>query len=72
MNNNRELSKVSVDYLRERGNLVIGDLDTPSFIRREFNLVYREKLTDKISGKVPGAVTKLFNILFGDEEISFA
>ncbi len=72
MNHKYELSKVSVDYLEENGNFVIGDLDTPSFIRKEFNLIYREKVGGKISGKVPGPVTRLFNILFGDEEISFA
>ena len=72
MNHKYELSKVSVDYLEENGNFVIGDLDTPSFIRKEFNLIYRENESEKISGTVPGPVTKLFNVLFGDEEISFA
>lgn len=72
MNNAYELRKAAVDYLNENGNFVIGDIDTPSFIRKEFNLVYREKEDKKISGKVPGPVTRLFNVLFGDEEISFA
>jgi len=67
-----ELKRISAEYLREHGQFVIGDIDTPSFIRKEFNLIYREKRTEKISGQVPGPVTKLFNILFGDEEISFA
>lgn len=72
MNNAYELRKAAVDYLDENGNFVIGDIDTPSFIRKEFNLAYREKEDKKISGKVPGPVTRLFNVLFGDEEISFA
>jgi len=72
MNYENELSKVSVDYLKENGDFIIGELDTPSFIRKEFNLIYREKKVTKISGEVPGVVTKLFNTLFGDEEISFA
>ena len=72
MNNAYELRKAAVDYLDENGNFVIGDIDTPSFIRKEFNLTYREKEDKKISGKVPGPVTRLFNVLFGDEEISFA
>ena len=72
MENKNELRKVAIGYLREHGQFVIGDIETPSFIRKEFNLIYREKESKKISGTVPGPVTKLFNILFGDEEISFA
>ncbi|MEN8221739.1 MAG: hypothetical protein ABFR36_00660 [Acidobacteriota bacterium] len=72
MEHKNELKRVSVNYLNEKGNTAISDLDTPSFIRKEFNLIYREKDGKKVSGKVPGPVTKLFNILFGDEEISFA
>ncbi len=72
MNHNNELKRMAVEYLNENGNFVIGDLQTPSFIRKEFNLIYREKDNRRISGKVPGPVTRLFNILFGDEEISFA
>ncbi len=72
MNYKNELKRISVSYLNEKGNTTIGELDTPSFIRKEFNLIYREKDEKKISGKVPGPVTRLFNVLFGDEEISFA
>jgi hypothetical protein len=72
MSRKNELRRIAVDYLEEKGNFVIGDIDTPSFVRKEFNLVYREKRTEKISGQVPGPITRLFNVLFGDEEISFA
>ena len=72
MDHKNELKRISVSYLNKKGNTAIGELDTPSFIRKEFNLIYREKDGKKISGKVPGPVTKLFNVLFGDEEISFA
>ena len=72
MENRNELRKVAVEYLRAQGQFVMGDIDTPSFVRKEFNLIYREKGEQKISGKVPGPVTRLFNTLFGDEEISFA
>ena len=72
MDHKNELKRISVSYLNEKGNTAIGELDTPSFIRKEFNLIYREKDEKKISGQVPGPVTRLFNVLFGDEEISFA
>ncbi len=72
MEHKNELRRVSVNYLNEKGNTAISDLETPSFVRKEFNLIYRDKGSEKISGKVPGPVTKLFNVLFGDEEISFA
>ena len=72
MKHKNELRNIAVDYLNSNGNFAIGDIDTPSFIRKEFNLVYREKRTEKISGQVPGPITRLFNILFGDEEIRFA
>jgi len=72
MDHKAELRRISVGYLNREGNTAISDLDTPSFIRKEFNLIYREKRENKISGTVPGPVTRLFNTLFGDEEIRFA
>ena len=38
---------------RRKGNTAIGELDTPSFIRKEFNLIYREKDEKKNIGPGP-------------------
>ncbi len=72
MKENIDLKAVAVEYLKENGELMIADLDTPSFIRKEFNLVYRETKSKKISSEVPGRISRLLDVLFGDEEVSFA
>ncbi len=72
MSNYTELEKIATNYLKENGQVSLGDIDTPSFIRRRFNLTYREPAKTKISPEVPGKVTKLLNALFGEEDIQFA
>ena len=72
MDNYKELEEVAKNYLRDNGQFSLGDIETPSFIRRRFNLIYREPERQKISSEVPGKVTKLLNALFGEEDIQFA
>lgn len=72
MGNYTDIEEIVINYLKENGQVSLGDIDTPSFIRRRFNLIYREPAKKEISSEVPGKVTKLLNALFGEEDIQFA
>ncbi|MEN8152403.1 MAG: hypothetical protein ABFR75_00145 [Acidobacteriota bacterium] len=67
-----ELEEIAKNYVLKNGQISLGDIETPSFIRRRYNLIYREPEKKKISTNVPGKITKLLNELFGEEDVQFA
>jgi len=70
-----ELISVAEDYIFEKGgNICLNDPDTPSFIRKQSDFILSGITLEstKKTEKVPGPITSLLNILFGEDDIRFA
>lgn len=69
-----ELRSAMKEYLKKTGKSSFSDLDTPSFIRKDNNFVYSQQCDKKHERvkNVPGPVTALLNVLFGEDDVKFA
>lgn len=68
--NNLSLKNISQGFIREKGAELLDFIDTPAFVRREFNFTQSESKPFPKNKELPGPVIDFIRTMFKNQKVN--